>query len=222
MPNYVKNIVKAPIHVINSMKDEQSGEIDFNLICKWDGYFPFNGVSLSSEDLAKSIIKKSLNLTLDNYLEVVDYHLEKEAKEKGSQQLSDHETQVKLMVKNFLDTGYMHDMDFNREVWGTKWNACDGFINANKEAEFDTAWTTPEPLMIKLSEKFPEDRIEVHYADEDIGYNCGYYVLQNGEVIVDVNRDDLNNNEKDGSLKFALALKGKSYEEYMKEVEDNS
>lgn len=220
MPNYVKNIVKAPIHVINSMKNEESGEIDFNLICKWNGYFPFNGVIMSSEDLAKNIIKRSLNLSIDNYLDIVDFHLEKENKEKNTKPNTEHENQVKLMVKNFLDTGYMHDMEFNREVWGTKWNACDGFINKNEEVEFDTAWSTPEPLMIKLSEKFPEDRIEVHYADEDIGYNCGYYVLQNGKVIVDVNRDDLNNNEEDGSVKFALNLKGQSYEEYIKEREE--
>lgn len=218
MPNYVKNIVKAPIHVIESMRDEKNNTIDFNLICKWDGYFPFNGVIISAEDLAKKIIKKSIGLNLENYLEIVDFNLEKERKSKPSQ-FEDDEIQVKLMVKNYLETGYLHDMDFNRNVWGTKWNACEGFINDKKEAKFETAWSTPLPLMIKLSEKFPESKIEVHYADEDMGYNCGYYVLQNGQVIEDVDRDKLNENDENGSLKFALNIHGISYDDFMKEME---
>lgn len=217
MPNYVKNIVKAPIHVIESMRDKKNNTIDFNLICNWNGYFPFNGVIFSAENLANKIITNSIGLSLDDYLDIVDIHLEKEKKSEAISE--EYENQVKLMVKNYLDTGYLHNMDFNKEEWGTKWNACDGVINDKKEAKFETAWSTPFPLMKKLSEKFPESKIEVHYADEDMGYNCGYYILQNGQVIEDVDRNKLNENDENGSLKFALNIHGISYDDYMKEME---
>jgi hypothetical protein len=34
-----------------------------------------------------------------------------------------------------------------------------------------------------LSKRFPEDTIEVQYADEDIGSNCGSYSLKDGLVV---------------------------------------
>lgn len=47
---------------------------------------------------------------------------------------------------------------------------------------FDTAWRHPFPLIDKLSKMYPEEVIEVTFADEDIGYNLGQYTIRNGNV----------------------------------------
>ena len=65
------------------------------------------------------------------------------------------------------------------KYWGTKWNACNQSLLNNKpfnsgfNIEFDTAWSCPKPIFDKLAEMFPDIEIEVEYADEDLGYNCG-------------------------------------------------
>jgi hypothetical protein len=66
--------------------------------------------------------------------------------------------------------------------WGTKWNAYD--IGVDYDAIlFQTAWSTPRPVWAELSKRFPEMRLEVEYADEDRGNNCGKLTYANGELI---------------------------------------
>lgn len=65
--------------------------------------------------------------------------------------------------------------------WGTKWNACDTVVDFNV-IEFETAWSTPVPVFIELSKRLKDKAITVHYADEDIGSNCGTLEILNGEV----------------------------------------
>lgn len=63
--------------------------------------------------------------------------------------------------------------------WGTKWNACDAWMNG-KTFHFDTAWSAPEPVIAELAKKFPNAKFTHKFADEDIGHNCGVYVYKNG------------------------------------------
>ena len=65
--------------------------------------------------------------------------------------------------------------------WGTKWYASDSEKNGNT-LTFQTAWSLPEPILVKLSEMFPEVTMHVEYADEDIGSNCGEFELLNGVI----------------------------------------
>lgn len=66
--------------------------------------------------------------------------------------------------------------------WGTKWNAYDiGF--GYDDICFCTAWNTPLPIWAELSKRFPELYLEVEYADEDRGSNCGTLTYLNGELI---------------------------------------
>ncbi|ECC9197245.1 hypothetical protein EWF37_20045 [Salmonella enterica subsp. enterica] len=46
---------------------------------------------------------------------------------------------------------------------------------------FDTAWNCPEPVYHVLASRFPHLEFIVHYADEDIGSNCGSIVLRGGK-----------------------------------------
>lgn len=58
--------------------------------------------------------------------------------------------------------------------WGTKWNAYDGYTKIGKTYilfVFNTAWAAPIPIIQKLEVLgYP---IEVKYADENYGSNCG-------------------------------------------------
>lgn len=69
--------------------------------------------------------------------------------------------------------------------WGTKWNAYDHSVEPQPddlcEVRFDTAWAHPYPVIEALSAKFPDEIIEVKYADEDFGSNCGRYKIKGGK-----------------------------------------
>ncbi len=92
--------------------------------------------------------------------------------------------------------------NWNCENWGTKWNAYD-CKQIDGGVQFDTAWSAPRPVIEKLSQMFPDVKIEHLWADEDIGYNFGHEVYKkNCIVVADI---------EDG-VDFALNLK-----EYMRE-----
>lgn len=68
--------------------------------------------------------------------------------------------------------------------WGTKWNA---YEQKKKEKEFNfwTAWSMPHEIYLALSLQYPNLTFEVTFADENIGYNCGKVVYQNGKPIAE-------------------------------------
>lgn len=52
---------------------------------------------------------------------------------------------------------------------------------------FDTAWCIPEPVYHAMAARFPHLDIEIKYADEDWGSNCGHLQAKNGVLLeVDV------------------------------------
>lgn len=89
--------------------------------------------------------------------------------------------------------------DWRCDNWGTKWNASDAVLIDDNTIEFDTAWSTPEPVIKAISEKF-KTRVVVRYADEDIGYNCGEYEYSNGELEYEY---DAERDEEGDSVGFA-------------------
>ncbi len=68
------------------------------------------------------------------------------------------------------------------ENWGTKWNACETSIEG-PTVYFDTAWAPPVPVILKLSEMYPDVKIKHVYSEEQVGIFCGDYTLQNSEII---------------------------------------
>lgn len=62
--------------------------------------------------------------------------------------------------------------DWSIQNWGTKWNAYDVSWSMYSVC-FDTAWSSVPKIIKKLSEKFPDVKIDYRWADEDIGYNVG-------------------------------------------------
>jgi hypothetical protein len=108
-------------------------------------------------------------------------------------------------------------------VWGTKWNACEQSASPDEgKAQFETAWSCPEGVLIELSKRFPEDRIEVTFADEDIGSNCGTFTLKAGVV---ASRDiapawrDMSDEQKAKWKSFACEVTGRDPKDYEDEEE---
>lgn len=98
----------------------------------------------------------------------------------------------------------------SRSGWGTKWNAYE-VTDKDDHFEFQTAWSTPDPVIQALSQQFPAYTFYVEYADEDIGSNCGTYTYINGELVGETQEDHT----------FALALWGWE-EDQWDEIEENS
>ena len=94
--------------------------------------------------------------------------------------------------------GYDNWYDWCIHNWGTKWNAYD-IINDDPGCIcFNTAWSSPFPIIKELSKLFPKVKFTLKYADEDLGNNCGTYVFKNGTII----------EEEKGDLAFACELHG--------------
>lgn len=73
--------------------------------------------------------------------------------------------------------------DWNCDNWGTKWDAC----RANREEyphgvayTFDTAWSPPLPMLVKLSEQFPGLHLTLEWEEEQ-GFG-GTFEFDNGEA----------------------------------------
>lgn len=85
---------------------------------------------------------------------------------------------LNLIKKYGADNWY----DWSVRNWGTKWNTGSVRKTGVNAVEFDTAWSTPEPALCELSKKY-NTRVEVYYADENLGHNCGYYAYENGNLV---------------------------------------
>ena len=86
-------------------------------------------------------------------------------------------------ISNKVRYGATTWYDWNIAHWGTKWNACDYKEREDEEdtIEFQTAWSCPEPILMKLAEMYPDAHIEHWWADEDMGSNCGYKEFVDGQ-----------------------------------------
>lgn len=216
MPNYVTNQLKAAPAVIQHLLNAD-GDIDFNTVMTFPGHYPWNYVSSSAETLAEKVVGTPLS-----------DHPQLRAMEQMSREqaclaeLDDRSfEQFVQMLRNYRQHQVLHPNDFARQYWGTKWNANTRRVNlaegeAEGEAEFDTAWNCPEGLLVALSKLFPSEPLDVVFADEDIGSNCGRFRLLNGEFVeadlAPAYRDQ-SEAERAKWRAFALAVKGRSEED---------
>lgn len=212
MPNWVTTKIKSSPQVIQALVNEQ-GHVDFSRIIKFEGSFEWDGVRVSAETLAEKVVNAELS---DHPLL---RPLEEYNRARASLKDLDDEgfEQFVQMLRNHRATGYFHTMDFAREAWGTKWNACDSTHDVDAgTARFDTAWSFPAPVMLKLSEAFPGDEIAIEYADEDIGSNCGRMTLKAGAVVeqdIAGSWRDMSDADRERWSAFAYQVKGWDPEE---------
>lgn len=135
----------------------------------------------------------------------------------------DYWERCKQWYENLIKYGYTDWYTWRCDNWGTKWNACEADsldvlvpVPLNKEEsdpdcvmsyQFETAWSMPDGIYKALSAMFPDVSIEVKYADEDLGRNCGHVTYKVGERIESVLYDG---NSKE-SYEFATSVWDEEY-----------
>lgn len=74
---------------------------------------------------------------------------------------------------------------FNIKNWGTKSNSFfhSPYNEGENVIEFCTAWSEPYPILLALSQKYPDVQIHHQYADDDLGYNVGERYYKDGQII---------------------------------------
>ena len=80
-------------------------------------------------------------------------------------------------INNVLEYGYDTWYDWSCDKWGTKWNACDIYMETENILTFNTAWSAPLPVLEKLAELCHKHDVEFtgKWADEDMGCNTGVF-----------------------------------------------
>jgi len=221
MPNWVTNKIEAPKHVIEAMLNAE-GRIDFSMMAPFPGPNDgWAGINLDAEEAAQIIC----GIALDEHPLIASLQAGNRARFDIKKLSVESFKQFVGMVENYRACGYLHSMDFNRKVWGTKWNACEPTADPDGgTASFETAWSCPEGVLIELSKRFPTDGITVTYADEDIGSNCGTFSLLAGEVVasdIAPRWRDMSDDDKAKWKAFAYGVKGYSTEEIAERESDD-
>lgn len=182
MPNHVTNILKASSFVIAALKGSEE-LVDFNTMipmpesvknieCNGDDRL----VAFLNGEISMDAVERTpiMTLQLSNILQ--------ELKDGGMSKWRDDRFENFItMLRNQRQHGVTSWYDFGCERWGTKWNAY-SIYKTYDGVQFDTAWSAPHPVITALAAKFPDERIEHLWADEDIGSNLGHRVYYRGGV----------------------------------------
>jgi len=175
MPNWVTNILKfkGNSEAIAKMKGEIRGD--------GDQVIDFHKILPLPKELAETTSPTRI-ISQAEYDEqerrIATGELKEDEKKWGVMRCLTEEL-VKEYERKF-GTADWYDWCVNN--WGTKWNASN-VSEIEGGFKFDTAWSNPYKLLVKLSEKYPNITFSVKYADEDLGNNVGWYELRGGKEI---------------------------------------
>ena len=227
MPNHIQNVVKISKiknveEVIKKITNEE-GEFDFNKIIPMPKSLMIESSSrensaitlalyeMSEEERKKAINELNIRTCFDCYNKKIDEKEIKKIKENVASNFKSNKEEKELGIKTLADLGrtYINNFikygcttwyDWSVENWGTKWNAYEQDIVKGKsyiKLYFQTAWSCPLPIYRKMAEML-KTKIEIKYADEDIGNNCG-------EIIYDPDENGINENynSREGDETFA-------------------
>lgn len=179
MPNHVVNIltISGDADLVAEIKSKiSSSEDGFTL------HIDFNKVAPLPDDL-KGTTSPTRIISQKDYdkqeARIASGDLEEYEKRFGLSRGITQEMSVEFKKKYGTNNWY----DWQRNEWGTKWNAYGQKLRENGDIKFETAWSTPARLIQKLSNQYPNATFRVRYADENIGFNVGEYSFKNGYVI---------------------------------------
>lgn len=172
MPNHVKNIVrmegitKLPLFTVEQC-------FDFNKIIPMPESLNIEPGSL--EDIAVEAVMRKLDhvrysFQRKSYRRMTDDEFQQRTHGRNENELAKIGLQY---ISNKVLYGATTWYDWRCDNWGTKWNAYSNERQDEDTISFETAWSNPEPVMLKLSEMYPEVVIEHWWADEDMGSNDG-------------------------------------------------
>lgn len=194
MPNWIQNNLKFDAsdeemqNILEAIKDDEKGigSIDFNKITPMPE--SLNIECGSNTDKGLRMVKEFLEFLPKNiviqegfYDELME-HLHDRGKD-----LSEEDRKIWELGVKAVDNINRYDAptwyEWANKNWGTKWNACHcSYNNEDKTLNFQTAWQAPVPVILKLSAAAPGVQMNLEFADEDIGYNCGRVVFKNGDI----------------------------------------
>lgn len=206
MPNHIQNELIASKSVIDSLiafDEESKSCVDFNTvipipeILKGDSASPeiekWANIALGNINLSTLSEPRPENMA--ELLEKGDFGTAAKFLEQASCikmmqsgpfpkdfEQDRFETFIKY-IRAIKETGYANWYGWSCEKWGTKWNAYDTNRISDNKVQFQTAWSAPFPVLEALSKKFPEESVELRWADEDFGNNAGDIMVLNGNVI---------------------------------------
>lgn len=197
MPNHVTNIltITGPEELVAKIKSEIAGtyddgevmHIDFNKIIPRPDTLNITSGSSTSNGIAILKYRAGDPTAINGIMgyqwatefatpeDLINYMLEK-----GSANLEE----AQKALDNLRDYGHQDWYSWSTSNWGTKWNAySQSSDEGSNEIAFETAWSTPYPVIEALSRKYPEAVISMRYADEDFGHNVGEYTFQAGDIV---------------------------------------
>lgn len=179
MPNWVTNKVQAPSHVILAILNAD-GRVDFNTVAPFEGPNNWDGICMDAEMVAEMVC----GIQVDTHPLIGALQASNRERCDLRKMREESFRQMFGMLENYRACGHLHRMAFARDVWGTKWNAHESKAEPDEgHCQFDTAWSCPMGVLVKISERFPDDIIAVTYADEDIGSNCGTFTMKAGKTV---------------------------------------
>ena len=206
MPNHVKNIIKMEGICNLPLFREEDGKkcFDFNTIIPMPESLNIESGSMTDEciiyylterctipvscigeeklEKARQTVHNMFSKS-DEWLRTVFERVMERAYKAGESERSKMSQKGQTYVSNYEKYGCTTWYDWCCKFWGTKWNAYSNEQESEDTISFETAWSNPEPVMLKLSEMYPEATIEHWWADEDMGSNDGYRVYRGGEIV---------------------------------------
>lgn len=223
MPNHITTVLQtsneAVLDALAPRNEKGARQVDFNLLIP----FPAELSGISADHLKVTATKAEADKLNAAYRaehrQVIDA---------GWVQA---DIRVAIGQDEWIDLQQKHGQtldwySWNIAHWGTKWQ---GYETTEEPSytrpdggehaiSFETAWSHPEPVIVALSQKFPDETLTVSYADEDLGRNLGVYTINNGVITWDFYEQD---EPQDAKNDLAARIKwGQSYEELRREWDD--
>jgi hypothetical protein len=225
MPNWVDTVIKATPETIAAIKERFSSK------GKYGDFLDFEKAIPMPPDIVRGDIPSWHPAVTEPATDVQRaatstirklYGLAENALAKGD----DPQAHLQAVLKVASQHGFDLDAigcpvrtwyDWCPDNWGTKWNSSECSFSRDT-ISFQTAWSCPKPILEEISRQLgPDAVLVVKYADEDMGYNCGQYVLQDGKVTTEVAMEF---GSRD-AIKFACDVTGRDFEEYEDEMSDD-
>ena len=151
------------------------------------------GKEINVLDTNKFIPYPKKFLDLDKKSEKWEKKAEEFAKKKGVKGYYDLSEDIKKQfeaknpkIKDGFNSG---GFEWCCKNWGTKWGICNAEINKDYYGDnrlfysFETAWSPPYPLILKMSKLFPELEFVLRYFEGGCGFN-GLFKCKKGKRIV--------------------------------------
>lgn len=194
MPNWVQNNLRFDAsdeemqNILEAIKDDEEGigSIDFNKITPMPESLKIE--CGSNTDKGLRMVKEFLEsfpediAKQEGFYDELMEHLHDRGKDLPEEDRKIWELGVKA-VDNINRYNAPTWFEWAYQNWGTKWNACHcSYDKESKTLCFQTAWQAPLSAICKLSAMFPSTQMDLEFADEDIGHNCGRVVFKNGDI----------------------------------------